>query len=153
MALAVEIGIRSDHGRSGFERTPQRDYGQRSQQGHWTRAGRSQGVASARVRAHFAQSGKALTGIKEAIDDGDMITVSATLNAPPFLSGLTKKAQAALRVEAARVVVPDKVRERDEATAALERVERATNHFTETIAGRLREWRDEDAKIIQEALS
>lgn len=104
------------------------------------------------VRAHWAQSGKALQGVKAAIDDGDMTTMSAVLSAPAYLSGLTDENQAVLRLVAAAAVAPDMVARRGEAADALERVERATDHFMQTIAGRLNEWRDDDAKIIQEAL-
>ena len=104
------------------------------------------------IRAHWAQSGKALTGVKAAIDDGDTATMSAVLSAPAYLSGLTDKSQAALRLVAAAAVAPDMVAQRGEAADALARVERATDHFMQTIAGRLREWRDEDATIIQESL-
>ena len=104
------------------------------------------------IRAHWSGSGKALTGVRRAIQDGDTATMSAVLDAPAYLSGLSDKDQAALRLIAAQKLAPDKVQQRSEAADALERVERATNHFMQTIAGRLREWRDDDAKIIQEAL-
>ena len=104
------------------------------------------------IRAHWAQSGKALTGVKAAIDDGDTATMSAVLSAPAYLSGLTDKSQATLRLVAAAAVAPDMVARRGETADALARVERATDHFMQTIAGRLREWRDDDAKIIQESL-
>ena len=104
------------------------------------------------IRAHWAQSGKALTGVKAAIDDGDTATMSAVLSAPAYLSGLTDKNQATLRLVAAAAVAPDMVARRGETADALARVERATDHFMQTIAGRLREWRDDDAKIIQESL-
>lgn len=41
---------------------------------------------------------------------------------------------------------------RAETADALARVERATEHFMETVTGRLRDWRDDDARIIQEGL-
>ncbi len=104
------------------------------------------------IRSHWARSGKALTGVKAAIDDGDAATMSAVLSAPAYLSGLTDKSQATLRLVAAAAVAPDMVAQRVEAAAALARVEAASDHFMQTIAARLREWRDDDAKIIQEAL-
>lgn len=42
--------------------------------------------------------------------------------------------------------------QRSEVADALGRVERATNHFMTTIAGKLREWRDDESTIIQEGL-
>lgn len=108
---------------------------------------------ASQIRAHFAKAGSALVGIKTAIDNGDKATTAAVLKAPAFLSGLTDKNQAVLRMAAAERYAPDQVQQRSETTAALERVERATEHFTTTVAGKLRQWRDEDAKIIQEALS
>ena len=107
---------------------------------------------AAQIRAHWAGNREALPGVKKAIDEGDVATMSAVLNAPAYLSGLSDKNQAVLRQVAARRLAPEKVRQRSEATDALERVEAATNHFMTTIADRLREWRDEDAKIIQEVL-
>lgn len=104
------------------------------------------------IRAHWAQSSNALHGLKKAVENGDATTMSAVLSCPAYLSGLDEKQQGLLRTIAARAVAPDKVQQRTEAADALARVERATEHFMETIAGRLREWRDEDAKIIQEAL-
>lgn len=104
------------------------------------------------IRAHWARSGKALTGVKAAIYDGDTATMSAVLNAPAYLSGLDDKNQAVLRLMAAQQFAPDMVAQRGETADALERVERASDHFMQTIAGKLREWRDEDGKIIEEAL-
>lgn len=104
------------------------------------------------IRGHWAQSGKALTGVKAAIDDGDAATMSAVLNAPAYLSGLTDKNQAVLRLVAAQQFAPDMVAQRGEAADALERVERVTDHFMVTIADKLRDWRDEDGKVIEEAL-
>lgn len=83
---------------------------------------------------------------------GDAATMSAVLSAPAYLSGLTDKNQAVLRLVAAAAVAPDMVAQRGETADALARVERATDHFMQTIASKLRDWRDEDAKIIQEAL-
>ncbi len=74
------------------------------------------------------------------------------LSAPAYLSGLNEKDQAMLRIVAADTLVPDKVAAREETNDALRRVEHATNHFTETIAGKLRQWRDRDAALIQQTL-
>ncbi len=107
---------------------------------------------AAQIRSHWARHDKALSRLRRVIEDGDAATASAVLNAPAYLSGLSDKDQAILRQMAAQRFAPDKVARRDETTDALARVERATDHFMQTIAGQLREWRDDDAKIIQEAL-
>lgn len=82
----------------------------------------------------------------------DMTTISAVLSAPAYLSGLDEKQQGLLRVVAAEAVAPDKVQQRAEAADAAQRVEHAMNHFMQTIAASLREWRDKDSKIILENL-
>ena len=105
------------------------------------------------IRDYWANSGsKALPGLREAIEDGDAATMSAVLHTPAYLSGLSDKDQEILRVTATKRYAPDKAVQRAEAADALERVERATNFFMETIAGNLRKWWDDDAKIIQEGL-
>ena len=108
---------------------------------------------AAQIRGHWAGGGKALTGLRRAIADGDATTASAVLNAPAYLSGLTDKEQGVLRTIAAERFAPMQVARRAETFAALERVERATNHFMETIAGNLREWKDAESKIIEENLA
>ena len=57
-----------------------------------------------------------------------------------------------LRTIAAKTLAPERVAARAETDLALQRVRQSTDHFTETIAGRLREWRDRDAALIQETL-
>lgn len=108
---------------------------------------------AAQVRAHWAaRSQQALTGIRAAIEQGDTATISAVLHAPAYLSGLTDEQQVLLRTMAAAKLAPDHVAQRDEAEAALGQVHNAIGSFTKTMAGRLRQWRDTDAKIIEEAL-
>ncbi len=108
---------------------------------------------AAQIRAHWAGTGaKALPGLRKAIEAGDAATVGAVLNAPAYLSGLSEENQGLLRAMAAEKFAPEKVAQRAETADALARVERATTHFMETMAGRLREWRDDDSKIIEEAL-
>lgn len=107
------------------------------------------------VRSHWAQQAgaKALKGLREAIEAGDRETVSAVLHGPSYLSGLSPENQALLRRMAAEKFAPEQVARRAETADALARVERASSHFMETIAGRLREWRDDDSRIIEENLS
>lgn len=106
------------------------------------------------VRAHWAGQGntKAFKGLHDAIEAGDRETVSAVLNAPSYLSGLSPENHALLRTMAARKFAPDKVARREETADALARVERATEHFTQAMAGRLRQWRDTDNEIIEKGL-
>ena len=79
--------------------------------------------------------------------------MSAVLNTPAYLSGLSDENQALLRVVAARKMAPEQVQQRAETADAVQRVENAMGHFTTTIAANLREWRDEDSKIISENLT
>ncbi len=105
------------------------------------------------IRTYWANSGsKALPGLRKAIEEGDAATISAVLHTPAYLSGLSDENQELLRQIATKRYAPDKTVQRAEAADALQRVERATNFFMETIAGNLRKWRDDDAKIIQEGL-
>ena len=104
------------------------------------------------IRDYWANSGSSLPGLRKAIEDGDAATMSAVLHTPAYLSGLSDKNQEILRVTATKRYAPDKAVQRAEAADALQRVERTTNFFMETIAGNLRKWRDDDAKIIQEGL-
>ena len=107
---------------------------------------------AAQISSHRAQRDGAPSGLSKLIEAGDTATTSAVLNAPAYLSGLGEKDHAILRELAARRFAPEKVAQRAEATDALARVEGATEHFMDTIAGRLRDWRGEDARIIQEGL-
>ncbi len=104
------------------------------------------------IRSHWAASNGQLSGLQKVIEGGDVATASAVLSAPAYLSGLSDANQGVLRLMAASKFAPDHVARRAETADALARVERASAHFTETIAGRLREWRDDDARLIQEAL-
>lgn len=107
------------------------------------------------IRAHWAGApgAKALEGVRKAIADGDAATMSAVLSAPAYLSGLSDKSQAVLRLVAAEHFAPEQTARRNETVDALDRVEKANSHFMETIAGRLNEWRDDDARVIQENLT
>lgn len=106
------------------------------------------------IRGHWQRNGSdALTGIKKAIESGDKTTMASVLSSPAYLSGLSDANLTLLRVVAAEHVVPEKVRDRDAAADAERVVSRAIDHFTTTLAANLREWRDEDSKIIQEGLS
>lgn len=104
------------------------------------------------VRAYWRAQKTPLRDLGDRFKAGDETTISAVLSAPAYLSGLSEKNQAALRLLAAGTLVPDKVAARAETDVALERVRAAADDFTETIAGRLREWRDRDAALIQETL-
>lgn len=95
---------------------------------------------------------KGLGGIRKAIEEGDGVTVSAVLNAPAYLSGLTPENQALLRTMAAEVFAPQQTLERTESAQALQRVEKAVGWFVDTMTEKLRTWRDEDARIIEEGL-
>lgn len=75
------------------------------------------------------------------------------LSAPAYLSGLTDEQHALVRTFAAQTLAPEQTAQRAETAEALARVTRANEHFMERIGNQLREWRDDDAKIIQEALS
>ena len=104
------------------------------------------------IRDYWANSGSSLPGLRKAIEDGDAATMSAVLHTPAYLSGISDDNQEILRVVATKRYAPDKTVQRAEAADGLQRVERTTNFFMETIAGNLRKWRDDDAKIIQEGL-
>ena len=105
------------------------------------------------IRDYWANnSSKALPGLRKAIEEGDTATMSAVLHTPAYLSGLSDENQEILRVIATKRYAPDKTAQRAEAADALQRVERATNFFMETVANSLRDWRDQDEKIIQESL-
>lgn len=93
-----------------------------------------------------------LNELREVVKSGDLTTISAVLNAPAYLSGLSIENQGLLRAMAAQRLAPDKVVWREETIDALARVERAADHFMQTTADRLREWRDGDDKIIREVL-
>ena len=104
------------------------------------------------VRAYWRGQTKPIAALSKLFRDADLTTISAVLTAPAYLSGLDDKQQGLLRVMAAEAVAPDKVRQRAETADAARRVERAMTHFTETIAASLRDWSDEDSKIIGENL-
>ncbi len=83
---------------------------------------------------------------------GELLTISAVLSAPAYLSGLSEKHQDQLRELAAMTLVPEKVNARKETDAAIQHVQRATDNFAKTMANNLNEWRDRDAEMIQETL-
>ena len=89
----------------------------------------------------------------EIVETGDLTTIAAVLSAPAYLSGLTEKQHDLIRTFAAQTLAPEQTAQRAEAVEALGRVTKANDHFMERIGNQLREWRDDDAKIIQEALS
>lgn len=101
------------------------------------------------IRSHFAARKSAMSEIGAAIEAGDTATASAVLRGPAYLSGLTEKNQAVLRMVAGKRFAPDEVTARDEAVAARERVETAGDHFMETMAVNLRAWSDTDHKILE----
>ena len=105
------------------------------------------------VRAYWRGQPKSIAPLTKLFRSKDATTISAILSAPSYLSGLDDAQQGLLRVIAAETIAPDKVQQRAEAADAARRVEHAMNHFTETIAANLREWRDEDSKIISDNLS
>lgn len=104
------------------------------------------------VRTFWRGQPKSIAELTKLFRAKDMTTISAVLSAPAYLSGLDEKQQGLLRVVAAEAVAPDKVQQRAEAADAAQRVEHAMNHFMQTIAASLREWRDKDSKIILENL-
>ncbi len=108
---------------------------------------------AAEVRAHWrGQKKSPLLELSKIFQTGEILTISAVLSAPAYLSGLGEKHQGELRKLAATILVPDKVNAREETDAAIQHVERATDNFAKTMAANLNEWRDRDAELIEETL-
>lgn len=101
------------------------------------------------IRAYWRAQKTPLGGLSKVIASGDMATISAVLSGPAYLSGLTDEQQELLRQQAARVVAPDQTSQLSDTEAAIQRVERALSHFTDTIAVNIRAWRDEDHKHLE----
>ncbi|MPY74913.1 MAG: hypothetical protein GEU87_11685 [Alphaproteobacteria bacterium] len=105
------------------------------------------------ARAGTATKGKAsltaFTGLRAAIEEGDLVTMSAVLSAPAYLSGLTQEQQGLLRLAAARRVVPDHVARREETDTAIARVRGAIDDFSATMARSLKDWRDDDHRHLE----
>ena len=70
--------------------------------------------------------------VSEAIAQGDLATVSAVLNAPPFLSGLDDKALGELRIAAAQRFAPLETAQRAQVATIAERV----RHAGQTMSGK-----------------
>ena len=104
------------------------------------------------IRGHYKTAKSVLVDVKKAIDDGDIVSVSTVLRAPYFLSGLTSKNHALLRVMAAAKFAPAQVAHRDAAVTALAKVEASVEWYTDTVATKIRGWADLDAVILNEEL-
>lgn len=118
---------------------------------------RKPSAQAAEVRAFWlaasSQSARSSFGeLRKVIESGDLITASAIFEAPAYLSGLDEEQHSLLRKLAELRFSPELVNQRNETDEALVRVERATNRFMKSTADRLREWRDDDADIIEEKL-
>lgn len=115
-------------------------------------------TTAAEIRAHWSGrmegggGAKSLSALVTAVRGGDTLTTSAVLSVPAYLSGLSDEQQGMIRLQAAEAVAPEHVKYRAEAEAALAKVRRATEHFTTEVGAKLREWRDEDQRIIEEGL-
>lgn len=107
---------------------------------------------AAEIRAHWRGQKSPLLELSKIFQTGEILTISAVLSAPAYLSGLGEKHQGELRKLAATILVPDKVNAREETDAAIQHVERATDNFAKTMAANLNEWRDRDAELIEETL-
>ncbi len=104
------------------------------------------------VRAYWARQDDVFGPASVKVRAGDLVTISALLNAPAYLSGLTDEQQVILRNQALNTVAPELVQRRTEATRSLELVEVALNHFTKITSAKIVEWRDEDSKLLAERL-
>ena len=107
---------------------------------------------AAEVRAHWRGQKSPILKLSEIFQTDEILTISAVLSAPAYLSGLSEKHQGELRKLAATILVPEKVNARKETDAAIQHVERATDNFAKTMAANLNEWRDRDAELIEETL-
>ena len=107
---------------------------------------------AAEVRAHWRGHKSPILELGKIFQTGEILTISAVLSAPAYLSGLSEKHQDQLREIAAMTLVPEKVNARKETDAAIQHVGRATDNFARTMADNLNEWRDRDAELIQETL-
>jgi hypothetical protein len=102
------------------------------------------------VRKHVQSLGmKAIPFVNERINAGDTTTVSAVLNAPPFLSGLTDASFGTLRVAAQRKLAPEKVDEIAIIDRDIERIDNAGSRLLGVIGGRAKDWADAHAETLK----
>lgn len=105
------------------------------------------------VRAHVKglKDGERFGFVHAAIRDGDLATVSAVINAPPFLSGLQPEEVAQLRIAAAQKFAPLETAQRQAVATVAERVRNAAQAMSAKF-GEVQRRRKSPEALAQEAV-
>lgn len=104
---------------------------------------------AAEIRSYWASQKDTATKAMQLIKAGDINTTAAILTGPAYLSGLDDEMQATLFDIATDTFASVQKQALNETDAALAKVERALDHFSQTMAGNIREWRDKDHQHLE----
>lgn len=117
---------------------------------------KSRDSINTQVRDHFRRlegKGAAVKAINERIAAGDLVTVTAVLQGPAYLSGLTDKEYKTVRDRAELQFCAENVVLRNEADDALTRLAQARTAMIDDLGPRFRTWEDADGKAIDQLRS
>lgn len=94
---------------------------------------------------------KRMQGLRRAVKDGDRETVSAVLQGPAYLSGMSNADRGNLETYAAEILTPDLHKNYCGAVDALTKVSLAANVFRERTAKKVAAWKtsDDDGKVAK----
>lgn len=82
---------------------------------------------AAEIRAHYKSEQKRETLLRDAVDKGDLQTISAVLAAPSYLSGLTDTQHTNLQAQYYEIAQPELANQLAAIETALQTVTRALN--------------------------
>ena len=97
---------------------------------------------AAEVRAYWRERGWT-NGLPQAVA-ADPRTASAVLSAPAYLSGLNDKQRAVIRTAAVQAHAAERQAALEEATAARDKLQRASSRMIELVVPRIRDWERPD---------
>lgn len=97
---------------------------------------------AAEVRAYWRERGWT-NGLPQAVA-ADPRTSSAVLSAPAYLSGLDEKQRVVIRTAAVQAHAAERQAALEEATAARDKLQRASSRMIELVAPRIRDWERPD---------
>ena len=103
---------------------------------------------AAEVRAYWRERGW-MNGLPQAVV-ADARTSSAVLSAPAYLSGLDDKQRVVIRAAAVAAHASDKQSALEEATAARDKLQRASSRMIELVVPRIRDWQHADNASLTE---